>query len=103
MKCEYVKLNWQHEYPMPNDEDAVLVRHLMEDLADKYGATSLKLNPEFIWEELVYVYTFKIPEKFSSKEYNKMMESILDDAHTILKKLGKEDLMKTYTVELTRW
>lgn len=35
MKCEYVKLNWQHEYPMPNDEDAVLVRHLMEDLADK--------------------------------------------------------------------
>ena len=34
MKCEYVKLNWQHEYPMPNDED---VDKLLTDKANCYS------------------------------------------------------------------
>lgn len=100
MKCEYVAVCSGPEYTMPNKDEDKLVRHLMENLAEKYHAKSLKLRPEI--REEVYIFTFQIPKKFNSKEYNEIWDSILYDARIYLKKLNKEYLLTKYSVNLSR-
>ena len=86
---------------MPNGEDDIEFKKLMEKLADKYEATRLELSPEYRFDD-EYVFTFQIPKKFDSKEYNEIWDNLVDEAEEYATKQNKKYLNKKYGINLKR-
>lgn len=101
MKCKYITVNNGHDYPMPNEEEDKLIKKLMEELADKYEVTSLKLSPEYI-EENEYVFTFQIPEKYNSKECLEIWDKLIEEKDNFANKHDKKHLISKYSINLKR-
>ena len=102
MKCKYVTMNDDTTHPMPNNNKDIMFKNFMEKLADKYETSSLTLSPEY-YDEDVYVFTYKIPKKFNSKEYLEIWDNLVKEKNNYAKKINKKEFVTKYTVNLKRW
>lgn len=101
MHCKYITVKNSHNYPLPDTKDDKLIIKFMEELADKYEATDLILSPEYSRDK-IYVFTFQIPEKFTSEEYIEIWDNLIKEKEKYAKTEKKEEIFNKYTVNLTR-